>query len=210
MKQHQHSIADRLVDTAVTALPEDAILDRETHTNAPAIVIRADNVRRALSTLRSEGGLDHCSCVTAQEYDDRFETVYHLTSYDDRTCELSVVVPTTKDDPVSESAAPVYRTAEWHEREAYDLVGIEYEGHPDLRRILLPETWQGHPLGLDYDQNRPQIVPYTENRNPIEADTETDDGETMLINVGPHHPATHGVLHVEATLSGEQVVDLDP
>ncbi|WP_372911125.1 NADH-quinone oxidoreductase subunit D, partial [Salinigranum sp.] len=86
----------------------------------------------------------------------------------------------------------------------------EYEGHPDLRRILLPETWQGHPLGLDYDQDRPQIVPYVENRNPIEADAESEDGETMLINVGPHHPATHGVLHVEATLSGEQVVDLEP
>src|SRR6056297_2971578 len=211
MKQHQHSIADRLVDTAVTALPEDAILDRETHTNAPAIVIRADNVRQTLSTLRSEGGLDHCSCVTAQEYDDRFETVYHLTSYDDRTRELSVVVPTSKADPVSESAAPVYRTAEWHEREAYDLVGIEYADHPDLRRILLPKTWQGHPLSQDYDQTQPQIVTLREHANPLQDDQRSvDDPDTMFVNIGPHHPATHGVLHVKTVLDGEQIADLEP
>ncbi len=96
----------------------EAGIDRESHENAPAVVIRADQVRRVLSTFRSEAGLDHCSCVTAQEYEDRFETVYHLTSYDNRTCELSVSVPTTKDNPVSESAVPVYRTTEWHEREA--------------------------------------------------------------------------------------------
>ena len=210
MKQHQHSIADRLVDTAVTALPEDAILDRETHTNAPAIVIRADNVRQTLSTLRSEAGLDHCSCVTAQEYDDRFETVYHLTSYDDRTRELSVVVPTSKDDPVSESAASVYRTAEWHEREAYDLVGIEYTGHPDLRRILLPETWQGHPLSKEYDQSQPQIVRLCEHANPLEADHREAGTDTMFLNIGPHHPSTHGVLHLEAVLDGEEVVDVEP
>ncbi|WP_152042751.1 NADH-quinone oxidoreductase subunit D [Salinigranum salinum] len=186
----------------------DDVLGFEEHGNAPAVVVRPDAVQDVLSTLRDEAGFDHLSCVTAQEYENRYESIYHLTSYDDRTREVSVVVPTAKDAPGSQTAEPVFRTADWHEREAYDLIGIEYEGHPDLRRILLPETWQGHPLSLDYDQDRPQIVPYAENRNPIEPDRE--DGETMLVNVGPHHPATHGVLHVEATLSGEQVVDLEP
>mgnify|MGYP000076634634 CR=1 FL=1 len=212
MHQQHRSTADRFLDEAVTALPDDAIVGRESHENAPAIVVRADQVREVLSTLRSDVGLDHCSCVTAQAYEDRFETIYHLTSYDDRTRELSVVVPTTKPDPVSESAAPVYRTAEWHEREAYDLVGIEYEDHPDLRRILLPETWQGHPLSMDYDQHQPQIVPLREHANPLQEDhrdggTETD---TMFINIGPHHPSTHGVLHLETTLDGEQVADVEP
>ncbi len=203
----------RTADTSpedLEALLDEFVVTRDDHLNAPGFEIRPDAVQDVLSTLKSEAGFDHLSCVTAQEYEDRYESIYHLTSYDDRTREVSVVVPTAKDAPKSQTAEPVFRTADWHEREAYDLVGIEYEGHPDLRRILLPETWQGHPLGLDYDQNRPQIVPYTENRNPIEADTEGEDGETMLINVGPHHPATHGVLHVEATLSGEQVVDLEP
>ncbi|NIS35609.1 MAG: NADH-quinone oxidoreductase subunit C, partial [Actinobacteria bacterium] len=145
------------------------------------------------------------------EYDDRYESIYHLRKYDDPTQEVGVVVPTPRDRPVSQTAEPVYRTADWHEREAYDLVGIEYEGHPDLRRILLPETWQGHPLGLDYHQDKPQIVTLAENKNPLEPDHRApDDAETMFLNIGPHHPATHGVLHLKTVLDGEQVVDVDP
>jgi len=210
MQQQQRPTTNPLADEVVSALSSETIVDHGSHENAPAFVIRADQVQTALSTLRSKTGLDHCTCVTAQEYEDRFETVYHLTSYDDRTRELSVVVPTTKDDPVSESAAPVYRTAEWHEREAYDLVGIKYEGHPDLRRILLPETWQGHPLQSDYDQTQPQIVTLREHANPLEEDHHEAGTDTMFLNIGPHHPATHGVLHLEVTLDGEQVADVQP
>ena len=185
------------------------VLSRDDHLNAPGYVVRPDAVQDVLSTLREEAGLDHLSCVTAQEYEDRYESIYHLTSYDDRTHEASVVVPTPKDEPVSQTAEPVFRTADWHEREAYDLVGIEYEGHPDLRRILLPETWQGHPLSQDYDQERPQIVPLREHANPLQDDRRADEGETMFLNIGPHHPATHGVLHLKTTLDGEQVADVE-
>ena len=187
----------------------DGVIDRETHGNAPGIVVRADAVAAVLEALRDRVGFDHCACVTAQEYADRFETIYHLRSYDDPTRELSVVVPTSRDEPVSQSAASVYETADWHEREAYDLLGIEYGDHPDLRRILLPETWQGHPLRAEYDQSQPQIVTYRENVNPLEDDHERAS-DTMLLNIGPHHPATHGVLHVQLTLDGEQVVDAEP
>jgi NADH-quinone oxidoreductase subunit C/D len=185
------------------------VLKRDDHLNAPGFEIRPDAVQDVLSTLKQEAGFDHLSCVTAQEYEDRYESIYHLTSYDDRTREVSVVVPTAKDAPKSQTAEPVFRTADWHEREAYDLVGIEYEGHPDLRRILLPETWQGHPLGLDYDQDRPQIVTLKEHANPLQEDHADDEGNTMFVNIGPHHPATHGVLHVKTTLDGEQIADLE-
>ncbi|MFD1684866.1 NADH-quinone oxidoreductase subunit D [Halobellus litoreus] len=209
MSQHHRPPARQSPAEAVSALLTDVIVGRETHENAPAVVIRADRVQSVLSTLRSVAGFDHCSCVTAQEYEDRFETIYHLTSYDDRTRELSVVVPTAKDDPVSDSAASVYRTAAWHEREAYDLVGIEYEDHPDLRRILLPETWQGHPLSLDYDQTRPQIVPLSEHANPLQED-HREGPDTMHVNIGPHHPSTHGVLHLNVELNGETIADVEP
>ncbi|WP_246984245.1 NADH-quinone oxidoreductase subunit D [Halorientalis marina] len=197
---------------ALAALVGDDLLDREEHVNAPAFVIRPDAVQDVLSRLKEKAGFDHLACVTAQEYHDRYETIYHLRSYDDPTREVGVVVPTTRDDPVSESADPVFRTADWHEREAYDLIGIEYEDHPDLRRILLPETWQGHPLSMDYDQTKPQIVTLREHANPLEEDHRGDgaDADTMFINVGPHHPATHGVLHLQTTLDGEQVADVEP
>ena len=186
----------------------DHVLSTERHENAPAVVIRADEVQTVLSALRSEAGLDHCACVTAQEYADRFETVYHLRRYADPTQELSVVVPTPRESPTSESAAPVYPTAAWHEREAYDLVGIEYEDHPDLRRILLPETWQGHPLGRDYNQDQPQIVSFREHERLLE--DHRAGPETMHLNMGPHHPSTHGVLHLNVQLDGEQVAAVDP
>jgi NADH-quinone oxidoreductase subunit C/D len=195
----------------LAALVDEHLLGREQHVNAEGFVIRPDAVETVLSTLEERAGFDHLSCVTAQDYRDRYESIYHLKKYDNPTQELSVVVPTAKDEPTSQSGAGVFDTANWHEREAYDLVGIEYEDHPDLRRILLPETWQGHPLSMDYNQDKPQIVPLRENKNPMEERTMAgDNSDTMFINIGPHHPATHGVLHLETVLDGEQVVDVDP
>jgi len=190
-------------------LIEDALLDRETHVHAEGFVIRPDDVQEVLETLKTEAGFDHLSCVTAQEYHDRYESIYHLKQYRDPRRELSIVVPIPKDDPVSESASPVFPTAEWHEREAYDLVGIEYADHPNLKRILLPETWLGHPLSLEYDQSQPQIVTLREHANPLE-ETHRDGQDTMFLNIGPHHPSTHGVLHLKAVLDGEQVADVEP
>ena len=194
------------------ALLGETALDREEHVNAPAFVVRPDEVQTALSLLREQAGFDYLSNVTAQQYEDRYESVYHLKKYDDPTQEVGIVVPTPTDEPVSQSAEPVYRTAEWHEREAYDLVGIEYDEHPDLRRILLPETWQGHPLGRDYNPEKPQVVPFREHANPLQDDTrgEGSDSDTMFINIGPHHPATHGVLHIQTVLDGEQIADVEP
>ena len=195
---------------ALEDLLGDTAIGRESHVSAEGFVVRPDEVQDALFALRDDAGFDHLSLVTAQEYEDRYESIYHLKKFDDPTQEVSVVVPTTKDDPVSQSAEPVYRTADWHEREAYDLVGIDYDDHPDLRRILLPETWKGHPLGKDYDQNKPQIVSFKEHANPLKQDHKDAESDTMFVNIGPHHPATHGVLHLEATLDGETVADVEP
>ena len=193
----------------------DRVVRRDDHENAPAVVVRPDDVAESLAALRDRLDLDHCSCVTAQEYADRFETIYHLKDYDDPTREASVVVPTTHPSPVSESGASAFRTCDWHEREAFDLLGVEYAGHPDLRRILLPRTWQGHPLRESFDGQRPQVVTLEEHANPLADDARTSDGadpghDTMFLNVGPHHPSTHGVLHVRTVLDGETVVDVEP
>ncbi|MDQ2051974.1 NADH-quinone oxidoreductase subunit D [Natronolimnohabitans sp. A-GB9] len=199
-----------VTEEELAAVIGDRALARDDHLNAPGFVVRPDDVQDVLSDLKEQAGFDHLSCLTAQQYEDRYESIYHLKKYADPTQEVSVVVPTSIDDPVSQSAEPVFRTADWHEREAFDLVGIDYEGHPDPRRILLPETWQGHPLSLDYDQEKPQIVTLTEHANPIQPDHHKDESDTMFLNVGPHHPATHGVLHVKTVLDGETIVDVDP
>jgi len=195
---------------ALAELVGDALLGRESHVNAEAFVVHPDKVADALGKLRTEAGFDHLSNVTAQQYEDRYESIYHLRKYDDPTQELSVVVPTSVDDPRSQSADSVFRTADWHEREAYDLVGIQYDDHPDLRRILLPETWVGHPLSKEYDEESPQIVTLREHANPLADDHRSDEGDTMFVNIGPHHPATHGVLHLKTTLDGETVASVEP
>ncbi len=203
--------AESAVDyDAVEDLLGDRAVGRETHSNAEAFEIRPDEVQEVLTLLKREAGFDHLSCLTAQEYEDRYESIYHLRKYDDPTQEVGVIVPTPRDEPVHESAEPVYRTADWHEREAYDLVGTEFEGHPDLRRILLPETWVGHPLSKDYDKEQPQVVTLEEHKNPLAEDHRNRESDTMMLNIGPHHPATHGVLHLKTVLDGEQVVDVEP
>ena len=79
----------------------------------------------------------------------RFELNYHLLSLDRRE-RLRLKVRLGSDDPVVESVTTVWPGANWHEREVFDLFGVRFEGHPDLRRILMPEDWEGHPLRKDY------------------------------------------------------------
>lgn len=79
----------------------------------------------------------------------RFELNYHLVSFERRErLRLKVRVPGSS--PVVQTVIPVWPTANWHEREVFDLLGVRFEGHPDLRRILMPENWEGHPLRKDY------------------------------------------------------------
>jgi len=94
------------------ALLGDLVVKRDDHRNAPGFVIRPDTVQETLSILKQQAGYDHLSLVSAQEYENRYESIYHLKKFDDPTQEVSIVVPADKDDPVSESAEPVFRTAD--------------------------------------------------------------------------------------------------
>ncbi|MFC4542969.1 NADH-quinone oxidoreductase subunit D [Halosolutus amylolyticus] len=208
--EYDHLRDEQVDEAELEALLDKYAIGRDDHENAPAFVIRPDDVQAVLALLRDKAGFDHLSCLTPQEYEDRYESIYHLTKYDQRTHEVTLIAQVPKDDPVCQTAETVFRTADWHEREAFDLVGIEYEGHPDLRRILLPESWQGHPLALEYDQEKPQVVRFGEHANPLEPDRRLSESDTMLLNIGPHHPATHGVLHLKTILDGETVADVDP
>jgi len=112
--------------------------------------------------LRDTRGLefDYLSDVTAVDYEDKgFQVVYHLISIGlraDRTHRrLCVKINVPRDDARTPSVVDIWPTANFHEREVYDLMGVVFEGHPDLRRILLREDWVGHPLRKDYVDRRP-------------------------------------------------------
>lgn len=205
---------EEIHETIEDELP-DAILDFEEHHNAPAVVANPSRVDDVVRVLK-QNGYNHLSSISAVEYDNRYESVYHLRRItDDREDfdEINVVVPADPDEPAVETVSDVFKGANWHEREAYDLMGIRYDNHPDLRRILLPETWKGHPLREEYDVDQPQYTTLEAHANPIEERYEVDDEgalDTMFLNIGPHHPATHGVLHLKTVLDGEVVVDVDP
>lgn len=102
--------------------------------------------------------LDYLSCVTGVDYKEYLEVVYHLYSIEKKEGPLTVKVRTDLEKSAVPSVTPIWRSAEYQEREAYDLVGIHFEGHPDLRRILMWEGFEHHPLRKDYiqdDQDRP-------------------------------------------------------
>jgi NADH dehydrogenase I D subunit len=159
----------------------------------------------------------------------RFATVYELYSIPTNQS-LRLEVPLDGDGgaelPRCPSVTGIWPTANWHEREVFDLMGIEFTGHPWLCRILMPDNWVGHPLRKDYplggepvyfssDRDNPRFAhlgkpimqgPSYPSPLPAEFDAETH----MVINMGPQHPATHGVLRLAVELDGERIVSVAP
>ena len=93
--------------------------------------------------------LSDLSAVDRFPIEPRFEVNYHLLSIENRL-RVRLKVKLSSGDPVVHSVTGVWPTANWHERETFDLFGIHFEGHPDLRRILMPDDWEGYPLRKDY------------------------------------------------------------
>jgi NADH-quinone oxidoreductase subunit C len=135
------------------------IIGEETGSLQPALLIAPASIAEVCLELRNNSNtyFDFLSSLTGVDYGvdaKRFGVVYHLASIPYQT-QLTLKVSADNDRdlndlPAFPSITSVYRTADWHEREAYDLVGIFFEGHPDLRRILLPDDWEGFPLRKDY------------------------------------------------------------
>jgi NADH-quinone oxidoreductase subunit C len=121
----------------------------------PFTVVAPDAILEVGRFAKSEADLafDNLMCLSAVDYPKenppRIEVVYHLLSYaHGHTYVLKVHLP--RDNPRVSSVEPIWGVANWHEREAYDLFGIIFEGHTDMRRILLPDDWQGYPLRKDW------------------------------------------------------------
>jgi len=118
-----------------------------------SLMITADQLKDVCKTLHEEYGFDMLSDLTAVDYwpaqDPRFHAVYHLFSTATNT-RIGLRVPVAGTQPAIPTVEEVYYNANWHERELWDMFGIHIEGHSDLRRILMPFDWQGHPLRKDY------------------------------------------------------------
>lgn len=108
--------------------------------------------RGLAEAVRSAAGLefDYLFCVTAVDWKTHITMVYHLTSTVHRHT-LVVKVKLDRTRPETDTVADIWRTAEFHEREAYDLMGVIFIGHPDLRRLFMTDDWKGWPLRKDYE-----------------------------------------------------------
>jgi NADH dehydrogenase I D subunit len=174
--------------------------------------------------LKSEPGLefDRLADLTAVDYSEypgagqqaRFHVVYELYSHS-LNQRFRVRAQVGETESIA-SACPVWRGAEWPEREVFDMFGIRFEGHPDLRRILMPVNFQHFPLRKDYPLKgkgeRDVIAPEDPGfvGNPFaeqedEPDEDPISSEKMVLNLGPQHPATHGTLRLTLELDGEKI-----
>jgi NADH-quinone oxidoreductase subunit C/D len=152
-----------------------------------------------------------------------FTLVYHLLSFD-RNEDIRIKVPLRGGSPALRSITDLWPSANWYEREVFDMFGIRFEGHPNLRRILMPVTWKGHPLRKDHPARATEMAPYHLSDEEMEAETEAmkfrpedwglevagDGADFMFLNVGPQHPGTHGVLRIVLQLDGEEIVNAVP
>jgi len=117
-----------------------------------SIYVARENIRDACAQLKSQGLTDYMSDLTCADYyprEPRFEMAYHLLSIA-RKERARLKVKISGDDPVLESITGVWPSANFFEREVFDLFGIRFLGHPYMRRIMMPEDWEGHPLRKDY------------------------------------------------------------
>ena len=101
--------------------------------------------------LKDALGFEHLDCITAVDWKDRFESIYHIENYYNG-CVVQVNARIPYDDPKIASLTPLWNAANYHEREAWDLMGIVFEGHPNMERILLPEDFKFHPLRKEFAQ----------------------------------------------------------
>lgn len=152
-----------------------------------------------------------------------FTVVYHLTSFE-RNEDIRIKVPLKTNDLSITSITGIWESANWYEREVYDMFGINFSGHPNLTRILMPKTWQGFPLRKEHPARATELEPYKltetirdEEESNLKFNPEeyglkrkSEDSDFMFLNIGPQHPGTHGLLRLIVQLHGEDIVDIIP
>lgn len=209
------------------------------HNGNQVVFVEPTRLKALATFLRDDAELNYETLIDVTSVDRsqlplngaaRFQAVYQFRSYS-RNRHLTVIADCGTEAggngelPHIDSLTGVYRGAEWPEREVYDLMGIRFDGHPDLRRILMPKNWPNHPLQKQAPLGGEE-VPFTFTWDDPEFETlgsqilpaESDapdlppgmSRQNMVINMGPHHPSTHGVLRLVVEMDGERIVSIDP
>jgi NADH-quinone oxidoreductase subunit C/D len=201
----------------------------------PTAWVPAEHVRDLLGYLQREVAqpyrmlYDLCA-IDERDRADRqqlpasdFTVVYHLLSYE-RNADIRIKVPLRGAYPTLQSVVDLWPSANWYEREAWDMFGVTFAGHPNLRRILMPPTWTGHPLRKEHPARATDMGPYQLPDDKQEAEQaalqfhpeewglerHSEETDFMFLNLGPQHPGTHGPMRFVLQLNGEEIVDVVP
>ena len=150
--------SQQILDALRGSVPDGAVEAAPAADGMPAIYVAREHAPAVCLVLRDALGFAFAPDITGVDYlprEPRFEVVVHLVSlgiagYGDTPRRLRVKIRVPGTDPSMPTLSGVWKAMIWGEREVYDLFGIHFEGHPDLRRILMPDDWEGHPLRKDY------------------------------------------------------------
>lgn len=145
------------VKALTTKFPGTLTHLEDTEPSIPTVLAPREQLLDVLRFLQADQGFEHLALITGVDYKEHIEVIYNLWSYS-KNLPFEVKVRVPRNDAKVPSVTGLWVGANWHEREEFDLMGIVFEGHPDLRRILLPPGWKGHPLRKDYEWKREQYV----------------------------------------------------
>ncbi len=214
---------------------EAAFTVQPTQDGVPTLWVDASQAHDALRYLKDEVEQPYRMLYDLTAIDERlrqkrqgqpqadFTVVYHLLSYD-RNADVRLKVPLTGEYPAIRTVTDLWPNANWYEREVWDMFGIRVEGHPNLRRILMPPWWEGHPLRKEHPARGTELGPFRLGDEREEDLLESlrfrpeewgltrgrDTDRFLFLNVGPQHPGTHGPFRIILQLDGEEIVDAVP
>lgn len=186
--------------------------EQERGQDLPTLVVGKERIVETLRTLKNDLQFTLPLDLFAVDYPERskrFDLVYQLYSIANNE-RVRLKVRVGENEPV-DSSLPVFKGLDWFERETWDMYGVRFTGHPNLRRILTHEAFQGHALRKDYDPaqrwlcTEKDVAKLIPKIDPRFANVDTDF-ERVTLNLGPSHPATHGTLRIVVTLDGETII----
>jgi len=209
--------------------------EQDTADGIPTLWVHQDHLKILLKYLKNEVpqpykmlydlcGIDERKRIhrTGQPIAD-FTVVYHITSLE-RNNDIRLKIALRGEYPSIISITDIWPSANWYEREVYDMFGITFTGHPNLRRILMPRSWNGFPLRKEHHARATEVEPFVldeQMRKIADEDLQfrpeewglqrqSEDTDFMFLNLGPQHPGTHGLLRLILQLDGEDIVDVVP
>jgi NADH-quinone oxidoreductase subunit B/C/D len=202
----------------------DAVQQTPPSSDMLTFQVSEDRIKDVLRFLKSETTqkfqrledltvIDESARRKRESYPD-FTLIYNLLSFEPAG-RLRLKVPLYGKNPVCRSVTDIWPSANWYEREVYDMFGVRFEGHPNLQRIIMPHDWEGHPLRKSYPGRATQMPPYThadaQKNQPLDGGFYVEKAQKehrLVLNIGPHHVGTHGLIRYIAALDGEEITDL--